>query len=748
MLHKLRRKETPPKIVQLVEPAKTVIPPFGEWLKIVSPAWSWHWRHLVFIREQLDRLTRGEISRLMIFIPPQHGKSEQTTVRYPVWRLERDPTLRVAITAYNQRHANRFSRKARRLAEGRISLSKDRTSVEEWETDQGGSVLALGVGAGIAGNPVDLLLIDDPVRSREDAESEVIREAVWEWYTDDVYTRLQPGAAALLIMCMTGDTPVLMADGTETNLRNVKIGDSIATFDDGRLSTSIITNWKSQGKDNCFEIRTISGRNVKANARHPFLVFRNGVLTWVRLKQLAVGDKIACLKERGRENNAPLKDVESQSVVEDCASLIMVKRVGAAEFAQLLRNAGKEECGIVTELSRKNSTPWSKSKAASALCVENRRAAETREPIGIISSASITTTKPEKFGDCSAMIATSSLAMERRPKSLRPPLSMYAIGLDEIESIVPTGIEEVFDIQVDRTENFIANGLVSHNTRWNTDDLAGRILSSEDGPNWTVIRLPAEAEQDDPMGRALGEALCPERFDLAALANRRLVLGRSYEALYQQNPVPREGAIFKRSTFRYYKPFHGGDGALLDMWPVPWSTCRLFGVADLACSQKKLADYTALFVFADDRRGNLILVDHVRERIEGPDLVKRMKALSAKWDGCYWLVESQGFQLTIAQQGRREGLAMRELTRPKGDDKVSRAMAAAVRFEGRTVWFPMGDSFMPILEEELLTFPAGAHDDMVDVISDACAEMGRLYIQAKGSLPTAVGRIGAPGVRR
>jgi hypothetical protein len=67
------------------------MPAFSDWLDVVSPDWPWHLRHLVYLRDVLDRVTSGEIKRLMIFMPPRHYKSETVTVRYVAWRLERDP---------------------------------------------------------------------------------------------------------------------------------------------------------------------------------------------------------------------------------------------------------------------------------------------------------------------------------------------------------------------------------------------------------------------------------------------------------------------------------------------------------------------------------------------------------------------------------------------------------------------------------------------------------------------------------
>ncbi len=88
------------------------------------------------IQDELRRITFGDNNRLMIFMPPRHGKSEQTTVRYPVYRLELEPELRVIIGAYNQLLANKFSRKARKIAFERLRLAPDRTATDDWETTE------------------------------------------------------------------------------------------------------------------------------------------------------------------------------------------------------------------------------------------------------------------------------------------------------------------------------------------------------------------------------------------------------------------------------------------------------------------------------------------------------------------------------------------------------------------------------------------------------------------------------------
>ena len=192
---------------------------FGEWCREVSPTLRWDWHHLVYIRAKLqpriDALERcleaslagrpvefGEQGpRHIIFsVPPRHGKSEQITIRLPPYLLERWPAMRIIMAAYNSRLVSKFSRRAKRIADGRIALATDKNAADEWETPEGGGVRAVGVGGGVTGTGGHLIIIDDPVKSREEAESETYRERVWDWFTDDLYTRLEPGGIIILIM--------------------------------------------------------------------------------------------------------------------------------------------------------------------------------------------------------------------------------------------------------------------------------------------------------------------------------------------------------------------------------------------------------------------------------------------------------------------------------------------------------------------------------------------------------------------
>ncbi|MEZ5422934.1 MAG: phage terminase large subunit [Pyrinomonadaceae bacterium] len=173
---------------------------FASWLKGSGPkGWKWDLPHQRFVCEKLDQVTRGEAQRLMVFMPPRHGKSELVTIRYAAWRIARDPKLNIILASYSQKLANRFSRRVKRIVEQLVPLADDRKAADEWETKMGGGMRAVGVGGGITGFGAGLVIIDDPIKSRGAAESVVRRENVAQWFNDDIYTRLEPEAPIILI---------------------------------------------------------------------------------------------------------------------------------------------------------------------------------------------------------------------------------------------------------------------------------------------------------------------------------------------------------------------------------------------------------------------------------------------------------------------------------------------------------------------------------------------------------------------
>ena len=397
------------------------IKPFPAWLPGTAPAsWRWDWPYLRLLYATLDGVTAGDTDRLMLTLPPRHGKSSLVTIRYAAWTLCRAPITRIVIGGYNQNLAESFSRQVRRLVEQRIPLAPDSQAVGGWETQAGGGVRAVGVGGGITGHGADLVVIDDPVKSREEAESLAYRDRCWNWYTDDIYSRLEPGARIVLIM-----------------------------------------------------------------------------------------------------------------------------------------------------------------------------------------------------------------------------------------------------------------------TRWHEDDLAGRIFESEEGSTWSVLHLPALAEADDTLGRPVGEALCPDRYDVAALERTHRTMGDyAFNALYQGRPSPAVGNLFQRGWWRYYTEEERAR--------IIADADEIIISGDLAFKGTQDSDYVVLQVWA--RIGaRKYLLEQVRGQWDFPTTCTEIVALAGRWPqyrAIYIEDAANGPAVIQSLQRMVSGLVA---VRPEGG-KVARAAAATGTVQAGDVYLPEPES--------------------------------------------------------
>lgn len=156
------------------------------------------------IDRELRKVATGELSRLMLFVPPQEGKSTRTACWYPFWRIVSDPSLRIAIVSYSQGKAARWGKWIRRMIEAHpelgVELMPGSRAADRFETTAGGRILSVGIEGGITGEPVDELIIDDPVRGRAEAESATYRETAWEWWESNAMTRASSRFKVILMM--------------------------------------------------------------------------------------------------------------------------------------------------------------------------------------------------------------------------------------------------------------------------------------------------------------------------------------------------------------------------------------------------------------------------------------------------------------------------------------------------------------------------------------------------------------------
>lgn len=250
-------------------------------------------------------------------------------------------------------------------------------------------------------------------------------------------------------------------------------------------------------------------------------------------------------------------------------------------------------------------------------------------------------------------------------------------------------------------------------TRWHEDDLAGRILAKEPG-RWKVLEFPAIDETDSRRKPEHRGALWADRYSREFLDEERTLNPYAFESLYQQRPVPEGGGMFKRAWFRYAEK--NGSPDLLKLGEKGWLNIRngrRYVTVDLAASTKTTGDYTVIACWSSMKDGTLVLLDLVRERLEGPDIIPAITRALERTGGEAW-IETIGFQATLLQTARRLGMPCRELRPDK--DKVTRAAPMAAHFSAGQLWFAPGAWHID-MERELLSFPAGAHDDIVDAMA-------------------------------
>jgi predicted phage terminase large subunit-like protein len=151
----------------------------------------------------LDKVERGECKRLMVFMPPGAAKTKYGTILFTLYYLARAKNRKVILASYASDVAEANSGKViRRVPELATVLNYtcENEAVSRWRTTNGGEVLAAGVGSRVTSFRGDLAIVDDPVKGREEADSEVIRDKAWAWFWADLHSRLTPKAAIILIM--------------------------------------------------------------------------------------------------------------------------------------------------------------------------------------------------------------------------------------------------------------------------------------------------------------------------------------------------------------------------------------------------------------------------------------------------------------------------------------------------------------------------------------------------------------------
>lgn len=251
-------------------------------------------------------------------------------------------------------------------------------------------------------------------------------------------------------------------------------------------------------------------------------------------------------------------------------------------------------------------------------------------------------------------------------------------------------------------------------TRWHDDDLAGRLLkaAADHGEQWEVVNYPARAEVDEEFRKA-GEALHPERYSVEALSRIEKAVGpRDWSALYQQNPVADDGDYFTRGMIQYF-----------DRDEIDLDRMKFYCAWDLAIGKRDRNDYTVGIVVGVDESDCMYVVDMVRGRFDGFELVEQILDLYEVWKPSIIGIEKGHIEMALGpfleKRVRERGLyeAYFKDLKTGRRDKEARARAIQGRMQQGMVFVPREENFTGPLVAELLRFPNGVHDDQVDALA-------------------------------
>lgn len=722
--------------------------------------------HLKRLGALLTDVEQGKKDRIAVSMAPRMGKSQMISIYYPAWYLGKHPDAKVIVASHTADLAIVLARKVRNLMQSaayqaifpEVQIAADAKAAGQWNTNRGGEYYATGVGGALAGRGADLIIVDDPISEQALKGGDFGGlDSVYEWFSAGLRTRLMPNGKICVLHCLVGDTPVMLATGVEKPLRDIRPGDMVASYDKGVMRPAKVLNWANQGLDHIYSLRLRSGVIIRGNERHPFLVSQNGVEQWIKIKDLKPGMHLVCATNRNANNRC---------TPEGNANTTITKRVGKLQTHLLQQAGGSGKAklvvqkiaqtlrtlkGYVLPVMAKRSTPNANlkalrtapkngvthilrcntgslglntigclpSKVDAVLFAKPRQIPLIPPILGKYADLLLTIAiQPVKYAHYFATHVISSLKTEIQSRFFSKPLSTLNVTLDEIVSITPDGEEDVYDIQVEGTENFLANGVVSHNTRWHQRDLIGRLIKDSslnpDGDQYEIFEFPAILEVPDPEDpeQTVQKSLWPEQWSLESLLKTKASMANmlwQWNAQYMQDPTAAESAMIKREWIKWWEQERPPNGihTVVQSW-------------DTALTAKERSDYSYCTTWGvwdtEDGESNVILLDAVRGKYEFPELKQLAYEQYKEWEPDNLIIETKASGHSLVQELRRSGIYVQEFSPGKGQDKIARLNTISDMFASGHIWFPE-TSWANSLVEELLAFPAGEHDDGVDSLT-------------------------------
>lgn len=255
-------------------------------------------------------------------------------------------------------------------------------------------------------------------------------------------------------------------------------------------------------------------------------------------------------------------------------------------------------------------------------------------------------------------------------------------------------------------------------TRWHEDDLVGRLTdpanphyNPTEGKKWKIIKFTGLAEENDILGRKIGESLWPSKFGREFLLNYKALTPRDFASLYQQRPSPEEGHLFKREMFSTYAPDELPDKRYL----------RIYAASDHAVSTKQENDKTCLLIVGVDSEDRIWILDAFWKKIESDKAVEEMIKLMRRYKPIIWWGEpgqlSKAILPFLKKRMREEKIYVHVQEISASGDKFTKAQSFYGRMATGMVKWPRYAHWYDEAKTELLAFDSGNYDDFVDACS-------------------------------
>jgi len=284
-----------------------------DFTKFRFPSYKINWHHKI-LSDALERVENGTLKRLIVNMPPRHGKSELVSVNFPAWCMGRDKNRSIIAASYGADLATDFGRKVRNIMDDQdykllfnTRLAEDAKAKGSWSTQGRGEYNAVGVGGAITGKGASIAIIDDPVKNREEADSEIVSEKIWDWYRSTLRTRLTPDGAIVIVMTRWRDNDLVGRILEEQKLSSGEKWEvitlpAIAETDDEHRKTGEALWADHYTLDNLKQIQNDVGNYEFACTPKETPILMSD-WTFKNISEINPGDKIIGFKQGGKDRS-------------------------------------------------------------------------------------------------------------------------------------------------------------------------------------------------------------------------------------------------------------------------------------------------------------------------------------------------------------------------------------------------------------------------------------------------------------